>query len=313
MQSNLNFILNPTNRTNADEEDDPGEAASESDKADPLSTASTSTSSASGTGGTSSAQTIRAAPNLSLRESFLPFVDFLNSARRDRTIAQLIELNMLLETMYLSYRHELRHTIDHDYANEDTPSWLSDDSSDASDTSDSDLDYQDAPSSQNHSVSSPSKATATQALSQPESSEVTGFPPIIRQDSVDDDPPTATTTTTTNATSSSASAFEKNDLDDISLKLQQLAFKFGSKSGQIRKSSKNKRDTSAPMGESTTNADVGGGEFADFERKLAFQLRMQRTEGDNDATLRRQIASKLFPLLNSHQNQLVYLIVKNKD
>lgn len=45
----------------------------------------------------------------------LPFVDFINSCRTERSIADIVEVNLLLETLYLSFRNELKHTIDNEH------------------------------------------------------------------------------------------------------------------------------------------------------------------------------------------------------
>lgn len=49
----------------------------------------------------------------------LPFIDFINGKTIERSINDIIELNHLLETLYLSYRNELKHTIDNEYSDED--------------------------------------------------------------------------------------------------------------------------------------------------------------------------------------------------
>ncbi|KAI2804197.1 hypothetical protein BLOT_003176 [Blomia tropicalis] len=265
--------------------------------------------SSSSTFGTDRQSTVRASqtqiqPEIQISESFLPFVDFLNCRRSERTISDLIELNMLLETLYLSYRYELRNTIDQDYANDgDDSISLNSDSDDSDSNVDDcdDLEFQDAHSS----------ITAS-----PIKHKIEILPEMLvtvsRRDSIDDDPPTTTTTTTTNATSNSGSTstFEKNDLDDISHKLKQLAIQFGSSSENRRrktsstKNRNNKKQSCEPGGE---------GNFSDIEQKLVYQQRMLLSDGDNDEHLRRQLASKLYPLLNGNQNQLVYLILNNKD
>lgn len=283
--------------------------AQTNDQQTPQSTSTTSTSSASGAG----SQTIRVTPDeaLYLSQSFLPFLDAQNGRKSERTIPQLAELNMLLETLYLSYRNELHRTIDHDYANEDW-SWSANDSSSSTDSEseDSELDvshYHDAVTQQ---TLSPVKVTTEGSTGEVSMSGAH----LTRIDSVDDDPPTTTTTTTTNATSSS-SAFEKNDLDDISLKLEQLATQFAGNSSR-KSSSKNRPQKSSNQGVEVLPAKSTGDAFDDFldiERKLAMQKRITREGEDQDEELRREISAKLFPLLSAHQNQLLYLILKDKD
>lgn len=301
-----------------EEEEDAVEAvdvqfAQTSEQQTPQSTSTTSTSSASGTG----SQTVRITPDeaLYLSQSFLPFLDAHSGRKSERTIPQLAELNMLLETLYLSYRNELHRTIDHDYANEDW-SWSANDScsSTESESEDSELDvsrYHDAVTQQ---TLSPAKVT-TEGSSTSEAT-IAGAHLMTRIDSVDDDPPTTTTTTTTNATSTS-SAFEKNDLDDISLKLEQLATKFAGLGSSSRKSSsKNRPQKSSNQGVEVSPAQSSVDaidDFVDIERKLAMQKRITREGEDQDEELRREISAKLFPLLNAHQNQLLYLILKDKD
>ncbi len=283
----------------------------------PQSASTTSTSSASGTG----SQAVRVTPDevLSLSQSFLPFLDLHSDRKSERTIPQLAELNMLLETLYLSYRNELHRTIDHDYANEDW-SWSANDSSSSteSESEDSELEV-----SHYHDAVMQHTLSPTKTLEGATASEV---PPIAgthltRIDSVDDDPPTTTTTTTTNATSSS-SAFEKNDLDDISLKLEQLALQFAGGNSSRKSSSKSRPqkcsqgvvgDAASPANAASSCAGDAIDDFADIELKLAMQKRIAREGDDHDEELRREIAAKLFPLLNAHQNQLLYLILKNKD
>ena len=323
VQTNPNLKL--TNRTNVeDEELDESVITKIPDK--PISSSSSSSASVSLTGQTNLSHGNQ--PNFRISDTFLPFIDFLNCRLTERSISDLIELNMLLETLYLSYRNELRHTIDHDYANAGDDTWSS-----STEDSDSESDDEDLVTAAEYITPTPntSEVKCSTNFSSYEmkhdlrASEVGA----IRHDSIDDDPPTTTTTTTKSSTSGSSSLFEKDNLDDIGYKLEQLVLKFVGTSVHSNK----KTSKSRPL---KVNADNGGCivdrkqdqqsqivnteeeeeaeiDFSELERKVAFQQRMMITEGDNDQQLRIQIASKLFPLLNSHQNQLVYLILSNKD
>ncbi|XP_027202509.1 uncharacterized protein LOC113796435 [Dermatophagoides pteronyssinus] len=56
---------------------------------------------------------------LKASELSLPFIDMINSCWLDRSIDDVLKLNQLLETLYLSYRNELRSSLDNEYSDYD--------------------------------------------------------------------------------------------------------------------------------------------------------------------------------------------------
>lgn len=65
--------------------------------------------------------TIKCSSSIFLKASILslPFIDMINSRWIDRSIDDVIKLNHLLETLYLSYRNELRSSLDNEYSDYD--------------------------------------------------------------------------------------------------------------------------------------------------------------------------------------------------
>lgn len=264
-------------------------------------------------------------------EFSLPYFDMNNSRWKDRSIIDIIELNNLLETLYLSYRKELCPSIDNEYSDFDvyhqqfynetdsenivsqskfenlkmkkkiqplTKSRYSEDSEETEGADDS---------------SSSGHLTSTRYDSKDSSDDDHQF---VVQDNLNKQ--LSIMNILSEPTSPALRLLETGELDDISALLQRLALNVQNNdlslnNIKVQNELSNSQIFKKEFQINEKIDQIGAKWIKNSNSTVENSNNCFKIENNNDQLLRANIANRLYDLLNANQIQLLYNILEEKD
>lgn len=267
--------------------------------------------------------------SLMATEFSLPYFDMNNSRWKDRSITDIIELNNLLETLYLSYRKELCPSIDNEYSDFDIyhqQLYSETYSENISQSKSENLKMK----KKNQSLSKLSYSEDSEETEGADDSSSSGHLTSTRydsKDSSDDDQQLATqddlnkhfsiTTSLSEPTSPALRLLETGELDDISALLQRLAQNVQNNDLDLTNNIKIQNEFSKSQNlkkefQVNEKMDQIGAKWIKNSNS-SMETNRFKIENNNDQLLRANIANRLYYLLNGNQVQLLCNILEEKD